>query len=291
MTISRKREKESIFNLKMISEYEKLAKKKQVNLSDGSKINVLFTKSTSNSKIDFNVLLIPGWGSIVLGWEEFLIEAQKFFNLYYIETREKKSSDLSKTAEYTLNRIALDIKEVIEELNLELDKTIILSSSFGAIITAYALVNHKIDPFLTILIGPPYKIDMPPLFRYLVHIIPSIAFRMFIPIGRWWIKKYKSESIDQAAKYLRVIDEADPKKWKKFGTHVTFQKYWNLYSQIENKVIVVDESEDKMHNTKVTKKIAKSIKNSEYVDLKTNKFTHSAQIVDFVKEKIWILEE
>ncbi|MCG3255558.1 MAG: hypothetical protein KAU62_05695, partial [Candidatus Heimdallarchaeota archaeon] len=91
---------------------------------------------------------------------------------------------------------------------------------------------------------------------------------------------------EQAAKYIRVINEGDAKKWKRFTVRLAFDKYWDTYAGIESRVLVVDESEDKMHRTKITNRIANSIKNSEIVYLKTNEFTHSAGIADFLYEKI-----
>lgn len=67
---------------------------------------------------------------------------------------------------------------------------------------------------------------------------------------------------------------------------LAFDKYWDTYTGIESKVLVIDESEDKMHHTKITNRIADSIKNSEIVDLKTHEITHSAGLADFLYEKI-----
>jgi len=277
---------ESIFRSKMRAEYEKIAEEKMITLSDKSQILVLHTKAQGKEKSKYKLLVIPGWGSIVLGWDDFLMKAKDYFDIYYVETREKKSSKLSKKSEYTLDRMSSDLKEVTEILKLDPKETVFFSSSFGAILNADALTKKKIDPFLSILVGPMSKIDLPFLFRYLLYIVPSFLARLFAPIGRFWIKKFKSEDEVQAAKYFRVIEEADPKKWKKFVSRFAFKKFWDTYAGIESRVLVIDESEDKLHKTIVTNKIASLIKNSEIVDLKTNKFTHSAGIADFIYKKL-----
>ena len=281
----RKKNNVTVFESKMIAEYEKIAKKKHIQMSDRSKIQILLT-SPKNKECCKTLFIIPGFGSIVLGWDEFLMRAKDYFNIVYFETREKKSSELSKKADYSIDRISSDIREVVEELRIKKEDLVIFCSSFGAITTAHALAQKKIDPFLTVFVGPPYKIDMPPLSKYLIFITPAVLFRLFTPVGTWWIKKRKSESPEQAAKYLRVIQEADPKKWKKYTQEVAFKTYWHLYEKIEGKALVIDESEDKMHKTKVTQRIADSMKNAEYVDLKTNKYTHSADTADFLLQKI-----
>jgi len=281
-----KKEKESIFRLKMEAEFEKIAVKQMITVSDNSQIKILKTKVKNTKKDSFNLIVVPGWASIVLGWDEFLMRAKDYFNVYYLETREKKSSILAKKSKYTVDRISSDLGELIEISKLDPEKTIFFGSSFGAIVLADALCKKKIDPYLTVLVGPPEKIDMPPIFRYLLFIVPAFIYRLFAPIGKFWIRKSKSESPEQAAKYIRVIDEGDAKKWKKFCMRLAFDKYWDTYAGIESRVLVVDESEDKLHRSKISKRIAASIKNSELVDLKTNEFTHSAGIADFLYEKI-----
>ncbi len=277
---------ESAFRLKMIAEYEKIAEEKMITVSDDSQILVLHTKAEGKDKSPFKLVVVPGWGSIVLGWDEFLMKAKDYFDIYYIETREKKSSKLAKKSKGTLDRMSSDLIEVPEILKLDPKEIVFFSSSFGAVLNADALYKKKINPFLTILVGPMSKVDMPVPFRYLLYIVPSFLFRPFAPIGRFWINKFKSEDKVQAAKYIRVIEEAVPKKWKKFLTRFAFKKFWDIYAGIESRVLVIDESEDKLHRTIVTNKIASLIKNSEIVDLKTNKFTHSAGIADFIYNKL-----
>ncbi len=282
----KKKEQDSVFLSKMEADYERISERKMVKVSDNSEILVLHTKALKSNNAVFNLIIVPGFASIVLGWDDFLMGAKDYFNIYYLETREKKSSILAKKSKYTVDRFSSDLNEVMAYFELDSENTILFGSSFGAIVIADALFKKKIDPFLTVLVGPPEKIEMPPIFRYLLFIIPAFFYRLFAPIGKFWIKKSKSESPEQAAKYIRVIDEGDAKKWKKTCVRLAFDKYWDTYAGIESRVLVIDESEDKLHRTKITKKIAASIKNSELVDLKTNKFTHSAGLADFLYEKI-----
>ncbi len=277
------------FELKKYADYEKVADEMYVRVSDGSKLRVLHTKAKSPSKDDpFTLFFVAGWGSVVLGWNEILMTALDYFDIYYLETREKKSSIIADGAVNDLDRMALDIYEVIEELGIDQNKLILLASSFGAMLSANILSKNKLTPRLTMLIGPIAKVDMPPLFNILIKLLPIAILKLYKPIGIWWVKKFKSESIEQAEKYIRVINEADEKKWKDIGKKVSMKHFWEYYSNINDKmnIIVVDESRDKMHNTEVTKKIASLIPKCEYVDLKTNKFTHSGEMADFILSKI-----
>lgn len=128
------------------------------------------------------------------------------------------------------------------------------------------------------------KIPIPTILQLMVFILPTFFANIIKSLSFIWIKR--NESPEQAAKYIRAGREADPKKWKKgikyFGT-ATYEK---LYPKINTKVLVIDESEDKMHETEITREIASLIQNAELVDLKTNKNTHSKPIVDTIREFI-----
>ena len=268
------------------SNFERLSEKKFIHMSDDTDLLILTSKNTERDEDTLTMVFVPGWGTPISGWDDLLMEARKYFDLIYIETREMKSSIISKNSEYDINRFSTDLAEIIYSLKLDTKKIVLFSSSFGSIIAAHALANRKIDPLLTILVGPPSKIEMPPLFRYLVHIAPSSSFYVFAPIGRWWVKRFKSDTPEQTARYLNIIDTADPIKWKRIGKKISFESYWSIYEQIKSRVLVIDESEDKLHQSENTKKIAKSIENSNYIDLKSNDFIHSAGIVGIIREEI-----
>jgi len=92
----KRKEKDSIFLSKMEADYEKIAERKMVKLSDNSEILILSTIASRNSNDTFNLVVIPGWASIVLGWDDFLMKAKDLFNIYYLETREKKEDFIEK---------------------------------------------------------------------------------------------------------------------------------------------------------------------------------------------------
>ena len=87
-------------------------------------------------------------------------------------------------------------------------------------------------------------------------------------------------------RYLSIIDNADPPKWKKIGKHLSHASFWDVYEDIDSRVIVIDESEDKLHESQNTQRIANSISNSKYIDLKTNDITHSKIAIDTIRKEL-----
>ncbi len=279
-------EEEQVFNEQMVAEFEKLAKEEYIKVSDGSEVKILTTKAPKDKANGYILLLVPGWGTVVPGWEDLLMEAVKDFDILYIESREKLSFRPGEgKIKYTVERLALDVQEIIEHLEINQSKLITLTTSFSTLTISDLLGTKKIKPALSVLIGPVYQFDMPPTMRYLMFILPTFIFYITKPFWRWWVKKFKSEDPVQAGKYYRALDEADPKKWRLATKGVRFTKVWDLYRQIEdNYVVVIGMEADKMHSAKLSKKIADTIEDAEYLDMGTNRATHSAEMIVVIRD-------
>ncbi|MCE7748791.1 MAG: hypothetical protein GPJ51_10355 [Candidatus Heimdallarchaeota archaeon] len=279
-------QQEQVFNDILISQFEEIAEEQYVKVSDGSEIKILTTKAPKDEANGYTFLIIPGWGTVVPGWEEVLMEAIKDFDILYIETREKLSFRPGEgKIKSDLERLALDVQEIVEYLKIDQNKLVTLTSSYSTLIIANLLGSKKIKPALSVLIGPNSQLNMPPTTRYLHYILPTIIFDFTKPVWRWWIKKFKSEDPVQAAKYTRTINEADRKKWKAVAKRISTIKVWKLYRQIEdNYVVIIGMETDKMHTTKLSKDITAAIPNAEYLDMGTNRATHSAEMIKVIRK-------
>ena len=279
-------QQEQVFNDILISQFEEIAEEQYVKVSDGSEIKILTTKAPKDEANGYTFLIIPGWGTVVPGWEEVLMEAIKDFDILYIETREKLSFRPGEgKIKSDLERLALDVQEIVEYLKIDQNKLVTLTSSYSTLIIANLLGSKKIKPALSVLIGPNSQLNMPPTTRYLHYILPTIIFDFTKPVWRWWIKKFKSEDPVQAAKYIRTINEADRKKWKAVAKRISTIKVWKLYRQIEdNYVVIIGMETDKMHTTKLSKDITAAIPNAEYLDMGTNRDTHSAEMIKAIRK-------
>ncbi len=278
--------KEDQFTKLMRAKYEDESEEVYMEMSDSSQIRILRSYASDETKNGFTLFIIAGWGSVVLGWDDVLLEAMKDFDIVYLETREKGSSRLVKKTKNNFDRLSSDVQEVLEKLDIDSDKLILFGSSFGAAILADGFGKQKFDSFLNVLVAPAIQIDLPPIIRYLVPISPHWYMPPFKPLIRWWLKRSKSESPEQAAKYIRVMNEAQSKKWKNVVLNYLFWKWWKVYERVENDILLVAAEKDKMHEADITRKIGKLMKNSTYIDLETNKKTHTKPIVDLVRNHL-----
>ena len=80
------------------------------------------------------------------------------------------------------------------------------------------------------------------------------------------------------------MEEADVKRWKRVGLRIIFKRYWKTFPKVKNHVILIAAERDKMHDAVDTMKVSKMIKNSTYLNLETNRNTHSGVMVDTIRE-------
>jgi tRNA uridine 5-carbamoylmethylation protein Kti12 len=80
----------------------------------------------------------------------------------------------------------------------------------------------------------------------------------------------------------RIIDGADPKKL--IPTLIGMAKYeiWSVLNRIDVPVLVIGASHDTFHNLDDAKKISSLIKKASYIDLVTNKRSHSPEVCDLL---------
>ncbi|TFG08475.1 hypothetical protein EU534_02795 [Candidatus Heimdallarchaeota archaeon] len=262
----------------LIAKFEEIAEERYITVSDSSMVRVYLTNAPEESKNGYTLFMIPGWATIVPSWDEVLLEAMKYFDIVYFESREKDSSILNKKTKNKMDRVSEDVKNVINELKLDEKKLVTLTSSWGGMILAHALANNKINPYLVVLVGATSRISLPKGTRIIIPIAPPFIMTMIKPMLRSWLINTQSESEEQAKRYLRLLEEADAKKWKKVAKY-SLGDHWHLYEQIEQNTLIFGAEQDKMHNVEETKKIVDLIENSTYIDMKTNKNNHSANLI------------
>ena len=278
--------KEDQFAKFMRAKYEDEAESLHLEMSDSSQIRILRTYAKEDINNGCTLFIVAGWGSVVLGWDDVLLEAMKDFNIVYLETREKASSKLAKKTKNNFDRLSSDVKEVLEQLELDSQKLILFGSSFGAAVLADGFGRRKFDSRLNVLVAPAIQIDLPPVIRYLIPLAPHWFMPPFKPLIRWWLKKSKSESPEQAAKYIRVMNEAQSKKWKNVVLNYLYWKWWKVYEKVDNNILLIAAERDKMHEADITRKIGQLMKNSIYIDLETNKNTHTKPVVDLIRNHL-----
>ncbi|MHA2249558.1 MAG: hypothetical protein ACXAD7_04300 [Candidatus Kariarchaeaceae archaeon] len=258
-----------------------------IELSDGTKLRRLYYHPESPEGILF---LFPGMNTLVLSWIKVLNGmAEANFRIDYVESREKHTAKLVRKAELSKERMIMDCSEAYNKLYAKRSNVIALGSSLGSCTLIHCLARKDIDPSHVILVGPALVFGYPLAFNLLFPFTNSVTYNY---IGRPFLKKiiirkYTNEKADpkQKEKYLLALDLAEPNRLKKT------LKAWKGSSILDDlplidgsvsKCYLIGATEDRLHNVEVTKQIASSISNAEFVDLKTNTAAHDTPIIEMM---------
>ncbi len=235
------------------------------------------------------VIFVAGWITLISAWKHVLMEMTKDFPVYYIETREKISSRVEGKVEYGVENIGKDIVTLISHFDLKEKQYILFGSSLGAsaILNCCRFLDR--DPQCLVLIGPNAVFRVPRFGKVIIRFFPPRLFLIIKPIVKWYLKTFRLDiksDYEQYEKYCTNIDAADPWKLKKAIMKLWNWEGWDLLPAIEYPTLIAGASKDSLHEPENLKKMVSMLKNATYVDLETNKGTHSKEMVEQMRKYI-----
>lgn len=245
----------------------------------------------SPSQQDKNPVLVfvPGLVSLIQGWREVLLEMTKDFHVYYIETREKITSKVKGKVDYSLEAIGQEIAALVSHFKLESRGYILFGSSLGATAILESSRFLEIDPLCLVLIGPNAVFRIPKFYRFIIRIFNPRFFLLFKPVVKWYLKTFRLDTeadYAQYEKYCQSLDAADPWKLKKAAIAFSRYEVWDLLADIDYPTLIIGASRDTLHEPENLKKMVSMMKNAVYLDLETNKLTHSSGMVREMRKYI-----
>lgn len=232
------------------------------------------------------IIFLPGLGSVPDNFRDTVVALAERHIVYYIETREKGSSQTEGRAGYSIGEIASDLPVVIEKLGLRAGEYIVCGYSLGATVavSAQRLTGQK--PAALVLIEPSATFKwpwwLPPLARIGVPLYPVIK-----PFIKWYMKKFHINAEGDYEMYeinARILDQADPRKLAATVIAVAKYEIWTDLKSVDVPVLVIGVSKDKFHSHDEASNIAAAIAGSSYTDIETNRRSHSAEAADLISK-------
>ena len=254
-------------------------------ISPRVKLRVLtFTPPQGHSSTP--VVLVAGWISQIEAWKEVLRELTNDFTVYYVETREKISSEVKDRAEYGVEDIAVDLVGLIDQLDVRPGGYVLCGSSLGAtaILESYRSLTKK--PTCLVLIGPNAAFRVPFSWKVVVTLFYPGLYALIRPAVKWYLRTFRlNVDADRAQyeKYCRALDAADPWKLKKAVTTVWSYEVWGILKTIDCPTLIVNASKDQLHEPESMKRMATAITHATQIDLGTNARTHSRNVVEAIR--------
>jgi pimeloyl-ACP methyl ester carboxylesterase len=235
------------------------------------------------------IVFVPGWITQMISWQEVLRELTKDFTVYYIETREKISSNIKGKVAYSVEALAKDTAAFISDHRLTKNGYILFGSSLGATAILDACRFIQQSPLCLILIGPNAVFRVPKFGMVIIHAFYPGFYLIIKPFIKWYLKNFRLNTdadYAQYQKYSQNLDAADP--WKLKRAALAFSKYevWDLLDTIDVPTLIIGASKDTLHEPKNLEKMVSMMRNATYLDLETNKKTHSKQMVDAMRQYI-----
>ncbi|MBN2103606.1 alpha/beta hydrolase [bacterium] len=235
------------------------------------------------------VVFVAGWVSRIEGWEHVLRDMTRDFPVYYIETREKISSRVPRGAKFDVYAIGDDIVQAVDQLDLQDNQYLLFGSSLGATVIMDCYARLKTKPCCLALVAPNAEFRIPFLWKVIIALFYPPFYFLLKPWIKWHLKYFRlnvKKDWAQYEKYCRTLDCADPKKLKSAAQAFSKYRIWEALKTIDAPVLLIGGSHDKLHEPENLKRMTEKLAIIKYVDLETNARTHSAEVVEAIREFI-----
>lgn len=231
------------------------------------------------------ILFVAGWISLVTGWVPLLEKLVRTRQVYYLETREKESAeisrDLMRPSSFLVPRLAEDLVEVSRQLELDNERTVLFGSSMGSNAILEALKGDRLKAKAAFVVGPNAEFHFPWWGRPLVH-LPPWVYSAAKPFVLWYLRTFRvntREDPEQMARYERTVRAADPKRIMLSAQAVIDYDAMPGLDTISSPVAVAYAANDTLHGPEEVQRIVDAIPKGVAVMCPSNTYMHTAEVV------------
>lgn len=239
------------------------------------------------------IILVPGLVSVMENFRHLLVGLSRHYEVFYIETAEKGSSEVPADYPYTIEALSKDLAGFVSSKKFMPGEYILMGYSLGATVVMHACKWLESAPALVILGEPSAAFDFPWWSKILARVAPPF-YPMIRPGVLWYIRHFRVNTAEDMELYhivRRALDSADP--WKLCKTVLAIANYqvWLVLHYISFPVLLLGTSLDTLHPYEETIELTRKIKNCTLVDMETNLRNHSEEVadvlLDFTKDIAW----
>ena len=231
------------------------------------------------------ILFVAGWISLVTGWVPLLEELVRHRRVYYLETREKESAEITpklmRPERFSVSRLAEDLVEVSNQLELDGDRTVLFGSSMGSNAILEALKGDRLKAKAAFVVGPNAEFHFPWWGRPLIH-LPPWVYSAAKPFVLWYLRTFRvnaREDPEQMARYVRTIRAADPERIMLSAQAVIDYEAMPGLETISSPVAVAYAASDTLHSEEEVGRIVDAMPRGVAVSCPSNTYMHTAEVV------------
>jgi pimeloyl-ACP methyl ester carboxylesterase len=266
-----------------------------ITMSDGVELRVMSWDPVSPLSAE-PMMFVAGWVSVIEGWRPLLEVLIPRRPLHYIETREKRSARIPKTAmrptSFSVARLGEDLTTIADAVGIEPGRSVWFGSSMGANAILEAAKHDRLAARGAFLVGPNAEFRFPWWGKPIVH-LPAAAYRPAKRFALWYIRNFRVDARaepDQMKRYVRTLNAADPVRLKLSARAVLDYSVWPDLATVSAPVAIAYASSDKLHGEDEAKAIASGIPSGRAVRCPSNTYMHQAgvakEIEDFIAELV-----
>jgi pimeloyl-ACP methyl ester carboxylesterase len=227
---------------------------------------------------DGRILFVPGWMSFSDTWRLVLRELRRRFEVYYVESREKNSSTVSRRTRCRIEDLVHDYRVIAEYLRVEDGDLNVVASSVGAA-TVIRGFSAGVRPRCIATISPILRPEIPAFTPYMVMILRGPLVRLARWLTSWWYGYFiyrVSRDEFQRSRFLQVLKGCDPRKMARGARDlVGLDIPMSEVEALDVPVLILAASQDPQHRADDIEAMSHALPHSRYVDLEFFQRTHS----------------
>lgn len=241
---------------------------------DNGEIRILHSRLEASRKAVRSarpVVFVAGWGAVPEEFREFYEYLNGEIELYYVETREKRSSVLSgQRPDMSVEQSARDIAAAVKHLGLEEEAFVLMGSCWGASIVLEGLHQGCLAAPTVVAVDPMKSLWFPRwLLRFFFRWTPDLVVRLLKPL----IVRVRLQGMTEPRQRERTeqfIRSADIGKWRRAAVAArNFQLAGRLES-IRQEVFVLTCSGDTIHDQRYYPVLTKRLPRGWFLSLQVD---------------------
>ncbi len=213
------------------------------------------------------VVLVPDFGVIPEGFQEFYRAVHGRAEFYYVETREKSSSRLrGRRPDMSVPRFVRDLRMAIDFLGLARRDFVLVAACWGATVILEGLLSGDLAAPPTLLLTDPMHAMWFPrwLLRWVSPALPAAVVKLLRPI----VFKAMLGDMKQPAQKARTrafVYQADVGKWKRSAEAARDVELFGRLGAVRDEVFVLNGTADKIHDPQNYPRMAREMPHGRFL--------------------------
>jgi pimeloyl-ACP methyl ester carboxylesterase len=234
------------------------------------------------------MVFVPGWVSSLSGWVPLIKPMARERDVYYIETREKRSALINNNARLTDDAFSIlqnarDIITICDYFGINSSQTLASGSSLGATSLLEAMKKGKLRCGGAFLVGPNSEFHAPKSISWILS-LPASFYHPIKYFLLWYLRTFRVDAKkepEQMKRYDETLRMVEPKRLKHTARSVIWGRYtvWKDLETIQVPVAIAYAATDKLHSLANIQKMAKQLPFGRLHPCPTNLYMHSAKLL------------